>query len=532
MKISASILLDFISLLYVLALGYKQIELKLVQQELKNINWEAWESLIPSIKQIVKDIKQGKADYRLALADELKDCLPHLKADQQYTTDELTMVNNIRLWLEKDADSKWATIVKKAPLYSSFASSILYDDSFDPDVVSAMSDILDQYNIISDSVLITVEQQKQFKQNYPEAFEDYKTLRSEFLNSVRSVITSYINSNGGKVPYQNLYNFLSKKDLEYVIPRGFTGLIDTALAWYSPDGQLLDGNLPATTYPVVEMNPNFGPDSQWVARAMPNTGNAKMRYIYTVEQIKQNQKNKFAKVSKIIDNIDSYRKKWLKLIRSFDPDKKDCVSAIVLELLYQTAGRVGSFNNEHGTYGINTLQVRHMSLASTGAIVLKYKGKDGVNTRYVIKTQDESINKILIPLLKDLVADKVDPKEPIFTLENGTLVTPKDTNALFKRIVGDPNVNVHKIRTFRGTALFKELVEQSKVPTTQAEAGKLWKDMGLAVGQRLNHIRTNAQGQEKATGSTALQNYIDPAIQIKFFADAGFRVPKLLEKYL
>ena len=135
-------------------------------------------------------------------------------------------------------------------------------------------------------------------------------------------------------------------------------------------------------------------------------------------------------------------------------------------------------------------------------------------------------------MLKDLVADKVDPKEPIFTLENGTLVTPKDTNALFKRLVGDPNVNVHKIRTFRGTALFKELVEQSKVPTTQAEAGKLWKDMGLAVGQRLNHIRTTAQGQEKATGSTALQNYIDPAIQIKFFADAGFRVPKLLEKYL
>ena len=56
--------------------------------------------------------------------------------------------------------------------------------------------------------------------------------------------------------------------------------------------------------------------------------------------------------------------------------------------------------------------------------------------------------------------------------------------------------------------------------------------MGEKVGERLNHIRTNAKGEEKATGATALQNYIDPAIQIKFFADAGFRVPKLLEKYL
>ena len=532
MKISASILMDFISLLYVIALGYKQLEPKLVKRELSRINWEAWESLIPSISRVIKDVKASKADYRLALSDELKDCLPSLKSNQKYTIDELAIINTIRLWLERDDDKKWAVIVRKAPMYSSFASSILYDDSFDPDVVTAMNDLLDQYNILSDSVLITVDQQKKFKHDYPAAFEDYKLLRKEFLASVRSIITSYINSHGGKIPYQNLYKFLERKDLEYVIPRGFTGLIDTALAWYSPDGQLLDGNLPATTYPVVEMNPNFGPDSQWVARAMPNTGNAKMRYVYTVEQIKQNQKFKFDKVAKLMLNMDQYRRKWLALIRKFNPQKKECVSAVVLELLYQTAGRVGSFNNEHGTYGINTLRVHHVSLTPNGDLVLKYKGKDGINTKYIIKPQVDRINKVLIAIIKDLVQDKVDREAPIFTLEDGTLVTPKDTNMLFKRLVGDSGVNVHKIRTFRGTLLFKELAEQQKVPTTQAEAGKLWKAMGEEVGKKLNHIRTNAKGQEKATGTTALQNYIDPSIQIKFFADAGFRVPKLLEKYL
>lgn len=532
MKVSASILMDFISVLYVFALGYKQLELKLVKKELSHINWEAWETLIPSISRIVKDIKAGKADYRLALADELKDCLPQLKTNQQYTTDELAIISTIKSWLEKNSDTKWATIVRRAPMYSSFASSILYDDSFDPDIVDAMSELLDQYNILSNSVLITTDEQARFKRDYPEAFEDYKQLRKQFIAEVKSVITSYINSNGGKVPYQDLYKFLQRRDLEYVIPRGFTGLIDTALAWYSPDGQLLDGNLPVTTYPVVEMNPNFGPDSQWVARAMPNTGNAKMRYIYTVEQIKQNQKFKFDKVAKLMLNMDSYRRKWLALIRKFDSRKKDCVSAVVLELLYQTAGRVGSFNNEHGTYGINTLRIKHISLTSKGSVVLKYKGKDGVNTKYIIKVSDEPINKVLIPVLKDLVENKVDDDDPIFTLEDGTLVTPKDTNALFKRLVGDSKVNVHKIRTFRGTLLFKELAEECKMPTTQAEAGRLWNEMGRVVGERLNHIRTNAKGEEKATGTTALQNYIDPSIQIKFFADAGFRVPKLLEKYL
>lgn len=531
--IKASILNDFIKLLYVFALGYKELELPLVRDELKSINWEAWESLLPSIDLYVKDMNRGSADNRTLLSAELKAILPSLQTNQKYTSDELKIIKAIKSWLANDKETTWKVIVRRAPIFSPFASSILYDDSFDQDVVGEMMGLLDEYNILYDNILIPKVEQTKFKQSYPEAYDDYVALRSEFLRGVKNIVTSYINSHGGKIPYQQLYKFLVRQNLEYAMPSGFTGYIDTAGSWYSPDGQLLECALPVTTYPKVEMNDSYDPiENQWVCRALPNTGNDKVRYIYTVEQVKQNQKLKFTKVKKLLENMTKYRNKWLKLIKSFNPSKKECISAVVLELLYQTAGRVGSFSNSNGTFGINTLQLRHISLLDDGSISFHYPGKDNVSTRYKIKLNAEPINKILIPILKDLVADKVDKKAPIFTTDDGKRVTPRDTNLLFKKIVGDPNVNVHKIRTFRGTLLFIEQVEKAKIPSSQTEAARIYKVISEKVGKALNHVRRTKDGKQKAVGTTAQQNYIDPSVQIKFFAENGFRVPPKLERYL
>ena len=102
----------------------------------------------------------------------------------------------------------------------------------------------------------------------------------------------------------------------------------------------------------------------------------------------------------------------------------------------------------------------------------------------------------------------------------------------FKKIVGDPNVNVHKIRTFRGTLLFIEQVEKAKIPSSQTEAARIYKVISEKVGKALNHVRRTKDGKQKAVGTTAQQNYIDPSVQIKFFAENGFRVPPKLERYL
>lgn len=528
-KIQASVLADFISILYLLCLGYKQIETKMVLTELKTTNYKRWESLIPSIGYCLIDIKKKSEEAREDLASDLKNCLPGLNANQEYTTDELKLIKVIRSWLVNGKDNAWATIVKQAPLYSPFASSILYNDDFDTDSVSAIVELLEENNILSESILLNLEQAKEFRVSKPEAYADYRMLLKDFLASVKNITTTFINSKGGKVKYEDYYDFLTRRGLEYVVPSGFTGLIDAMGNWYSADGKQLDSPLPVTTYPIVEMNPNPTEESQWVAKANP-VSSGKTRYLYTLETVKANQKHKFDVVEGLLTDLPNIRKKWLAKIKSFDPQDRSSISSVVLELLFQTAGRVGSVSNTNGTFGINTLLVKHMSVLQDGSISFNYLGKDKVKTKYVIKQNADPINKALIPILLSLKEGKK-PSDPIFTCKN-KIVSPSFTNQLFKQFAGSSNVNVHKIRTFRGTSLFIQEMEKIKAPTNQAQAVKLWMQLGTIVGRKLNHIRTQKDGSIKVTPKTALLNYIDPSIQIQLFVDNGFRVPKDLEKYL
>jgi len=99
--------------------------------------------------------------------------------------------------------------------------------------------------------------------------------------------------------------------------------------------------------------------------------------------------------------------------------------------------------------------------------------------------------------------------------------------------MGAEGVTVHKIRTFRGTHLFNELMEKTleKPPKDERKALEIFMKMGEQVGKLLNHVRTLSSGGTKVTGTTALVNYIDPAAQIHFFRTLGFRIPRFLERY-
>jgi hypothetical protein len=75
-----------------------------------------------------------------------------------------------------------------------------------------------------------------------------------------------------------------------------------------------------------------------------------------------------------------------------------------------------------------------------------------------------------------------------------------------------------------------DLLNSNKRPKTEKEALAALKKMSEAVGKALNHVRRMA-GTTKVTGTTALANYISPEVQIFFFRQLGFRIPKFLEKF-
>jgi translation initiation factor 2 alpha subunit (eIF-2alpha) len=132
--------------------------------------------------------------------------------------------------------------------------------------------------------------------------------------------------------------------------------------------------------------------------------------------------------------------------------------------------------------------------------------------------------------------DGKQPKDRVFTVDKGERKIPVNANVVnsyFKSLGAPEGTTVHKIRTFRGNFLFSQLMEKAmeKPPKDERKAMEVFTKMGEQVGKLLNHVRTMSSGGTKVTGTTALQNYISPEVQIHYWRELGFRLPKFLEKF-
>jgi hypothetical protein len=230
------------------------------------------------------------------------------------------------------------------------------------------------------------------------------------------------------------------------------------------------------------------------------------------------------------------QRKWFQQVKRFRPDNVSCVAAVILELLFEFSARIGSVGNSAGgksTFGIATLLVKHMMVDAAGNVVLRYRGKDAVPAAHKLMKADP-VQKYVIAALMQLMHGK-QPNDRLMTVVKGNrllLVGGGAVNTYFKSL-GAGDVTVHKLRTYRGTTMFGQLMEKAleKPIKDEAKAMAIYKKMGELVGKQLNHVRRGANGT-KVTGVTALSNYIDPAIQIAFFTQLGFRPPRSLERFM
>lgn len=546
--VTASVLNQLIDALYVLILDYREngsakmgAEYKARLQENKSQLME-WKPVLPSLAAAVNGSIRG-GDQKIVnlvnLGQEIKKEFSKFKANEEFTSQELDLLSAAGLYLRNDSAAAFKKLEKFAGAVSPWAARKLVPEvksqaGTEPQLRKYVNQLTGR-----DDVFLSPEESRAAKITNPDIYNQYLALAREFNKSWNDAFIAYVRNHDKKlVPYQEVLDFLDSQGYKYRLVKGFVGLVDDQRRLYTMKGELIDGVPAAVTSPVVEMNPRPSADSPWIFKAIKANG-AAPTYFYTTKFKHRRAQTKFALVKSIEKKIPAARRKWMTKVKSFNPASSESVACAILETLYQTSGRIGSKNNP--TFGIATLQVRHLKVLPNGNIRLTYKGKDGVTNRHELRANDAE-QKWLVPVIIQL-ADQKEPKESIFTTSDGKAVSPNLVNRLFKSMVGSQDATVHKIRHFRGTGLWNKLMAevmpkiQPQIERTAekslAAAEKLamqhFVKLSEKVGTLLNHVRRGGSG-DKVTGTTALLNYIDPASQIYFWRTLNMRPPRQLEK--
>lgn len=486
--------------------------------------------MLPSLQVAIRSAVSGK-DKVSALYDlgvEIKTAfLEHFHKTLDFTSDELQMLRAVRSYLMTDSEPALAFIRKKASLFDEPALALAFAPPM-PKVNNTELSRVVRTAVGRDGVALSPEEAGILKDTKPALYQKYADLRKAHNSEFKATLMNYVRTQGRKlVDYQAAYAALTKLGFTHSMVPGFTGLIDDEGKWYTKDGELIAGVPNLATYSKVIMNNGRDPDTKFVFYAVKPDGS--MQQTYTVQHNTEQSKLKYEHVRELSANLKAIRARWLAKIKKFDVGDIDCVAAVVLEILYTFAARVGSDPGR----GVGTLLVKNSSITQNG-INLAYLGKDSIPTKHIIKTTDP-IQKQIVAALTELLEGKR-PSEFIFTHWDGKKwlrCKPSDINAAFRRFGASQDVTVHKLRTFRGTTLFKQLIEEQatkRPPKDEKEALAIYTTMTEKVGKLLNHKRGVGGDNEKVTGTTAAKSYIDADLQISLFRSWGFRVPKSLEK--
>jgi len=550
MKITASHLTPFIALLYAVFVdklqgkgGKPDDETSLEISSLAKEVLPVWGADVPDLKALLVQILQGKNKEQAyqTLGQIIKVLVPQGKGDYKVPQVDLELLKALGAYFRTDSETAKARLIK----YASLTKNAWITQQLTPKVGNQQDTKSELEALVRKLVgrkdtAMTVEEANKIKEMKPDSYKEYLRLRREFNQAWKDALVAFIRRSGKElVPYKDAVNYLRVNGIDHMMPSGFVGLIDDLGRFYTSKGKLIDGVPNAVNFPEVTMNPTYGkPEGgDWVFLAQRSDGSPGS-YFYTAEFKKDQAKAKFKKVADLSGVMVNMRKKWFAKVKQFNITQPDHVAAVILEILFEFAARIGSVGNAaHGssTYGVGTLLVKHAIIDPSGNITLRYKGKDGISTVHKLLKGDP-FQKYVIEALDQLLANK-GPKDRIFTYDKGQRkvpVTGTQVNQEFKSCGAPAGTTIHKIRTYTGTKIFTEAMNEAlekKMPRNDKEAMDLFNKLAETVGKKLNHVRTIAGGGTKVTGATALAAYVDVSIQLLYWSTVGYRVPKFLERY-
>ena len=422
------------------------------------------------------------------------------------------------------------------------------------DIQDEMRSIVEEYNGESSIFIKSPQEEKDMREKAPELWSRYVEARKVFNHSWLQYVAAFVRESGQKLAsYSSLLDEMEENGYESDLPVGFDGYIDAAARLYTKDKKLIEGRPRKAYTPIIIMNKDPSKKGQfkvmdWEGRVEDAV--AKKTY-YTKEHHQESSVGKFGAVKEFGEYAEHIRKRWLRELtgsdtgvnptKVFSPADKEQVVALVIELVWQTAARIGNAENATGgekTYGLSTVLVSQVRF-NQNSVSITYSGKDAVLTKHVIKAIDP-LNKYIIDALRTLATsgDKT-RSDHLFTY-----VTKQGK----PRRVGDYLVNtelknfyqvpsgftIHNIRTYHGTKIFEDELDKAFKKYEKLDkkgAKQVIESLAVIVGKKLNHVRMGVEGEE-ITGATALSNYIDPNAQARFYEHYGVPMPAYLARKL
>jgi hypothetical protein len=490
-------------------------------------------------KNAVKPAEKFDQDKLKELGVELKTAFDMLHKEHDINSDTLKLIKIAGLWFRTKSDGAYKALEKRVSMLDEPALNSAFLNQ-----VSSQKPIEKQLQVIvkkltgKDGTIIDSEHRDAAKKKNPALYKEYVHLRNSFNEVWKTTLKNYVRSSGKKtVPYLDIVELFKKKGIKHPMPPGFTGNIDDTGKWYTKEGKLIDGVPSSHVFPVIKMNPEYdaSKDNGHVFTAWKANGRTRA-HKYTVDYNKTSTVTKFVNVDELKTKIKGMRNKWLPMVKA-GIVKPEGIAATELEVIFQFNARVGTPNRKN--LGVSTILIKNVFPQSNGNIKLMYFGKDGIKFTHIL----EKANPFHLPVIKNIKA-LMEGRKPMdllwaFKKTNGKYVpiTAILVNKLWKQ-VGGGDTGVHKMRTLRGTILFKTRMDEKmpallkrKTPLTEKEAREVFNKLAEEVGKELGHMRTMAAGGTKITGATAIKSYIDPSVLVSFFSQLKMRLPPFLEKF-
>lgn len=203
------------------------------------------------------------------------------------------------------------------------------------------------------------------------------------------------------------------------------------------------------------------PSTRVQAVGMDTTG--RIQYIYNPKFAERQQRKKFAKIEKFGEHLPKLRAATNRDI-ALEGFPREKVLAVMMRLINSLYMRVGTEKSakHYRTYGITTLQNKHLEIKRKGQLIFDFVGKSHVKHRKVMV--DEELAAVMKEL-KELGAarklfhylDDAGKPKPI---------KPGDINAYIKASTA-PEFSAKDFRTWGGTLL--AAIELAEVGTAEEE---------------------------------------------------------------
>lgn len=242
--------------------------------------------------------------------------------------------------------------------------------------------------------------------------------------------------------------------------------------------------------PPVWKYVRISPSASGKIQAVGMDSSGRIQYLYHPKFAEKQQQKKFAKIEKFGEYLPNLRKITNEhiLLEGFPREKVLAVMTRLVNSLYIRVGTEKSVKN-YKTYGITTLQNRHLEIGKKGKLVFSFVGKHHIKHRKIM------VDEELASILRDLKA--IGAARKLFHYldaeQKPHAIKPGDLNNYLKEATA-PEFSAKDFRTWGGTLLAAVELAEIGAPQTDTELKKNIVKAVKKVAEQLGNTPTVCRG--------------------------------------